>query len=231
LWERSDPARRAAPAPLSRERIVGAAVAIADKEGLDSVSLRKVGAALNSGPMRLYRYVSTKEELLDLLVDAIYEEMLPTRRNRGDWRQTLRAMAQRTRRAASAHPWFIDLVGGRPHLGPNALAFLEASLAALNDTPGFEDIDTVLLAVRTVDAFVLGAIRGEASELRATLQSKKTKKEWQEASGPYMQRLLATGRFPNLARVVRDADHPSFDVAFDTGLECVLDGIAARLSR
>jgi AcrR family transcriptional regulator len=230
VWERPEPDRRPAPAPLSRERIVQAALELADKEGLDSVSLRKVGAALDAGPMRLYGYVATKEELLELMVDAVYGEMASAGRPRGDWRKALRDIAHRMRRAAREHRWFIDLLGGRPHMGPNALVHLEASLAALSDTPGFEDIDAVMQAVRTVNAYVIGAIRSEASELRAELQSGKSRTEWQTSTGPYIQRMIATGDFPMLDRVFRDAKHPSFDVTFDKGLDCVLDGIAARLS-
>ena len=105
------------------------------------MSLRNVGAALDAGPMRLYGHVSTKEQLLELMVDAIYGEMVPTGRLRGHWRKALRSMARRTRKAAHEHPWFVDLLGGRPRLGPNALAYLEASLASLSGEPGFDDID------------------------------------------------------------------------------------------
>jgi AcrR family transcriptional regulator len=229
VWERPEPGIRPAPGPLSRDRIVRAAIAIADAEGLTSVSLRKVGAALEAGPMRLYSYVATKEELLDLMVDAVYGEMASAGPIRGDWREALRSIAHRTRQAAGAHKWFIDLLGGRPHLGPNALAHLEASLAALSDTPGFEDIDAVMLAVGTVNAYVIGAIRSEANELRAERESGLDQTEWQRTSGPYIERMIATGRFPTLAKVVRDATHPRPDVAFEHGLDCVLDGIAARL--
>lgn len=230
VWERPEPVR-SAPEPLSRDRIVRAAIAIADAEGLASVSLRKVAAALDAGPMRLYGYMSTKEELLELMVDAVYGGMASADPVRGDWRKALRSMAHRTRRAAKEHRWFIDLLGGRLHLGPNALAHLEASLAALSDTPGFEDIDAVLQAVGTVNAYVIGAIRGEASELRAERESGMDKTQWQNASFPYLHRMLATGRFPTLAKVIEDATHRSSEVVFDNGLDCVLDGIAARLTR
>jgi AcrR family transcriptional regulator len=231
IWDRPEPRSRPAPGPLSRDRIVRAAIAIADAEGLASVSLRKVGAALEAGPMRLYNYVSTKEELLELMVDAVYGEMSSAGPIRGDWREALRSIAHCTRRAAGEHKWFIDLLGGRPHLGPNALAYLEASLAALSDTPGFEGIDAVMRAVRTVNAYVVGSIRIEASELRAELESGMDKTGWQMATWPYIQRVIATGRFPTIAKVVRDAIHPSPDVVFDQGLDCVLDGIGARISR
>lgn len=231
VWERTEPAARPAPAPLSREAIVRAAVALADAEGLASVSLRKVAAALGAGPMRLYGYVDTKEELLDLLVESVYGEMASEGPIRGGWREALRSVAHRTRSAAAKHPWFVELLGGRLHLGPNALAHLEAALAALSDTGAFESIDAVVQAVGTVHAFVIGAIRSEASELRAEVESGMSQTEWQEATYPYLQRMIATGRFPTLDRVMKDATHPPFDVVFDEGLECVLDGIAARLAR
>ncbi|WP_044966599.1 TetR/AcrR family transcriptional regulator [Sorangium cellulosum] len=230
IWERPEPALRPAPGPLSRDRIVRAAIALADAEGLAAVSLRKIGASLDAGPMRLYGYLDTKEELLELMVDAVYGEMASAGPIPGGWREALRTIAHRTRRAAREHGWFIDLLGGRPHLGPNALAHLEASLAALSGAPGFEDIDAVMMAVGTVNAYVLGAIRAEANELRAEVASGMDQTEWQRASEAYIRRMIATGRFPTLAKVVKDATHPPADAAFDRGLDCVLDGIAARLS-
>jgi hypothetical protein len=135
------------------------------------------------------------------------------------------------RQASKKHAWFVDLVGGRPHLGPNALAHLEASLAALHVAPGFEDIDDVMQAVGTVNAFVVGAIRGEAVDLHAELASGMDKRAWQDATWPYMQRMLAQGELPTIAKVVRDAKHPPPDVAFERGLDCVIEGIAAKLVR
>jgi AcrR family transcriptional regulator len=231
VWERPEPTRRPAPEPLSRDRIVGAALALADAEGLVSVSLRKVGASLGAGPMRLYGYMSTKEELLELMVDAVYGQMAAEGPLQGGWREVLREMAHRTRRAAQAHPWFIGLLGGRPHLGPNALVHLEASLAALSHIPGFENIDAVLQAVHTVNAYVLGALQSEASELHAERESGLDQTAWHEATSPYIDRMIATGRFPTVARVVRDATHPPPRVMFDQGLDCVLDGIAAWRKR
>lgn len=231
VWERPEPARRPAPEPLSRERIVRAAIALADAEGLGAVSLRKVGASLEAGPMRLYGYLSTKEELLDLMVDRVYEEMMSAGPLQGEWRAALRTLAHRTRRAAQEHPWFSELLGGRPHQGPNALAYLEASLTAVSGTSGFEHIDTAIQAVWIVNAYVLGALQSEASERRAERESGLSKSQWQQAHWPYLQRMIATGRFPTIARAIQDATHPAPDRGFDQGLDCVLDGLAARLLR
>ena len=232
VWEQSEPARRPAPGRLSRERIVRAAIAIADKRGLAEVSLRKVAAKLKAGPMRLYGYTSTKEGLLELMVDAVYGEVVEAGPISGDVSAVLRSIALRTRAAAMKHRWFVDLIGGRrPHHGPNALAHWEASLAALSAEPAFADIDTALQAVAIVNAYVIGALRGETSNLLAEREQGMTEREWQESTWPYLQRMIETGRFPLVARVVREATHPPSEVVFERGLDCVIDGIVSRLGR
>ena len=229
VWERPEPTIRPAPNPLSRDRIVRAAIAIADQEGLAAVSLRKVGAALDVGAMRLYGYLSTKEELLELMADAVYGEMVAAGPVEAGWRDALRTIAHRTRHAAQTHPWFSDLLGGRPRQGPNALTYLEASFAALSDTPGFEDIDVAMRALRAVNAYIIGAVQSEASERRAQSESGMTRADWLAGDAPYMTRMLASGQFPQLSRVVEGAAQPPADVIFDDGLNYLLDGIAARI--
>ncbi|MFJ9675452.1 TetR/AcrR family transcriptional regulator [Streptomyces sp. NPDC101221] len=223
VWDRPEQPNR--PVPLDRERIVAAAVALADEGGLAAVSLRKVAARLNAGPMRLYGYISTKDDLFDLMVDAVYAEILPGERP-GDWREALRSLAHGTRRAALRHEWLADLLGGRPALGPNGLAVSEATLAALD---GLADVDTVMRAVETVSAYFTGAIRHEITELRAERATGLSKSEWQRDRGPHVTRMLATGRFPALAKAVHDGTHVDAEESFATGLEWVLDAVAARL--
>ncbi len=225
VWERPEPPSRPALSPLSRERIVAAAIALADADGLAAVSVRKVAAALDAGPMRLYGYLSTKEELLDLMADAVHGE-LPAP-PAGDWRATLRSLAHGLRDVTHRHPWFADLLGGRPSFGPRQLAHTEATLAALTD---FGDIDTVMAVINTVTSYAAGAIRKEIADQRAEAFSGMSKAQYQRALGPYLTRMLATGRYPTLAMVMRDAAHPSPDVVFDTGLDHILAGVAAHLA-
>jgi AcrR family transcriptional regulator len=225
IWERPEPPSRPALTPLSRERIVAAAIRLADADGLAAVSLRKVGAVLDAGPMRLYGYLSTKEELLDLMVDAVYGEIAGP--EPGDWRAALRTIAHQLRAAARRHPWFADLVGRRPSPGPNTLAHMEKALAALD---GVTDIDTVMRIFNVVSAYAIGAIRKEVADRRAEAASGLDERQWQRTVGPYLSRMLATGRYPTLARMVRDAAHPSPDTVFDEGLDDVLAGVAARLA-
>ncbi|MFF3595820.1 TetR/AcrR family transcriptional regulator [Kitasatospora indigofera] len=224
VWDRPEPPTR--PVPLDRERIVGAAVALADEGGLEAVSLRKVAARLDAGPMRLYGYIATKEELFDLMMDEVYGEILPEEEP-GDWREALRVLAHRTRQAALRHEWLADLLGGRPALGPNGLVVAEATLSALD---GLADVDTVMRAVETVSAYFTGAIRREIANLRAERATGLSKHDWQHAAGPRLTRMLATGRFPALAKAVHDGTDLDAEASFTTGLEWVLDAVAARLA-
>ncbi|MGV9720740.1 TetR/AcrR family transcriptional regulator [Nocardia beijingensis] len=199
-----------------------AAIRLADADGLEAVSLRKVAAALDVGPMRLYGYIATKDELLDLMVDAVYAEIRPTGNSR---REVLRSVAETTRQAVHRHEWLADLLGGRPQLGPNALARGEAVIAAL----GGVDVDIVMPVVTAVDAYVIGAVRREIAERRAERATGMDERQWQAAYGPYLERVFATGRYPALATVIRDAAHLDADQTFQTGLDFLLDGIEARI--
>ncbi|ADJ44174.1 TetR family transcriptional regulator [Amycolatopsis mediterranei S699] len=223
VWERPEPANRPAPAPLSRDLIVRTAVELADEAGLDAVSLRKLAAVLDVGPMRLYGYIDTKDELLDLMVDAVHAEIRPSG---AGWREVLTSVAEATRQAASRHEWFADLIGGRPQLGPNALARGEAVLAALDGV----DVDVVMPVAAAVDAYVIGAVRREIAERRAERASGQDQRQWQRTHGPYLERMFATGRFPALETVVRDATHLDADETFRLGLGFLLDGIGAGIS-
>ena len=199
MWERPEPPDRPVLAPLSRERIVRAAIRLADADGLEAVSLRKVAAALDVGPMRLYGYIASKEELLDLMVDAVHAEIRPA----GDgWREVLRSLAEATRHAAHEHEWLADLLGGRPQLGPHALAKGETVLAAL----GGIDVDAVMPVVTAVDAYVIGAVRREIAERRAERATGTDQKQWQAAFGPYLERAFAYGQLGEFPHAVEDCD-------------------------
>ncbi|MFF2554493.1 TetR/AcrR family transcriptional regulator [Nocardia sp. NPDC058058] len=224
VWERPEPPNRPVPAQLSRERIVSVAIGLADADGLAAVSLRKVAAVLDVGPMRLYGYIATKEELLDLMVDAVFAEIQPVGTA---WREVLRSLAETTRQAGHRHEWLADLLGGRPQLGPNTLARGEAVVAAMTGV----DIDIVMPIVDAVNAYVIGAVRREITERRSEHASGMDKQQWQRTFGPYLERTFATGRFPALSTVIRDAAHLDADETFRTGLEFLLDGIQARVAR
>ncbi|WP_454285778.1 TetR/AcrR family transcriptional regulator [Rhizobium arsenicireducens] len=227
LWERPEP--KGPLTPISRDVITRAATAIADRDGLESVSLRKVAISLDSSTMRLYSYISTKAELLELMTDAAFGEMLTAGPPQGDWQEILRSLAYRLREAAGKHPWLVELLGGRPHLGPNGIAFIEIFYASLSGARGFEKIDTIMQTVGTVVAYVVGALRNETNRLQTLQEFGMDQTAWEQAWWPYLERLLASGRFPMMERVVKEANHPSAGAEFERGLDCVLAGISLVL--
>nr|BFE72968.1 hypothetical protein GCM10020092_062690 [Actinoplanes digitatis] len=158
VWERPEPAPRAAPVPLSRAKIAASAIRIADADGLDGLSVRKIAKELGVGPMRLYDYVTNRSELLDLMVDAVYARIAEGGEH-AEWRATVLAVMHRTRAAALDHEWFADLLGARPHLGPHALAVGESTAAALAQAPGVHGIDDLQRALGALNAFLVGALR------------------------------------------------------------------------
>ncbi|NNG38990.1 TetR/AcrR family transcriptional regulator [Flexivirga sp. ID2601S] len=225
VFDRPEPTERPAPVPLSRELIVSAAVALADEEGLEAVSFRKVAAALGAGPMRLYRYVDTKDELLDLMVDHVYGELSGQPAPTGDWRAQLTGLADDLRGAMHRHPWCADLLGGRPHLGPHAVAYLERGLAGL--APAFgDDIVGMTTARAAVTAYALGQVRTELAG--AADQDDRT---WQAASIGGLRDRIASGDYPMLSRIVHESGPVEPDQRFAAGLRLLLDGVAIRLSR
>src|SRR5262245_25957268 len=114
IWARPDRAGRGPRPAHSRAAIAAAAVRIADAEGLDAVSMRRLAAELGAGATSLYRYVARKDDLLDLMVDAVVGEGPPPAAPSGDWRADLREIAYSTRALILRHPWAAMLLAGRP---------------------------------------------------------------------------------------------------------------------
>ncbi|MEV4754598.1 TetR/AcrR family transcriptional regulator C-terminal domain-containing protein [Micromonospora sp. NPDC049559] len=227
VWERPEPQPRAAPVPLSRAKIAATAIRLADAHGLDGLSVRKIAKELGVGPMRLYDYVTNRSELLDLMVDAVYAQIAQADRH-SDWRATVLAIVHRTRDAALDHEWFVDLLGARPHLGPHALAVGESTAAALSQAPGLRGVDELQRALGALNAFIVGALRREVTERRTARSTGTDVSAWQAALGPYLTRMLETGRYPTIARLVIDGAHLDAEETFHHNLVTVLDGITAR---
>jgi AcrR family transcriptional regulator len=229
IWARLDQSARRPKPLLTHHQIVRAAMEIADAEGLQALSMRKVASKLGAGTMSLYRYVTNKDDLLDLMVDAILGEELPDKPS-GDWRSELAEMAQRTRRGARRHPWAIRFMLTRPNLGPQALRTIEYSMASV-DGLGL-DIDQMLDMVSTVQAFAVGFVQAELAEEEAQRRTGLTEEQWRARMAPYIRQLIASGRYPYFERIVIEAeDFPDIDATFERRLSYVLDGLAANLER
>jgi AcrR family transcriptional regulator len=231
LWERLERPLRAPRATLSHERIARAAVELADAEGLDAVSMRRLAGGLGVAAMALYRYVDDKEELLRLMVDAVYGEIAASVTDEPGWRRMLAGHAHRSREVMLRHPWLAQLTSGHlTVLTPSALAVTDRLLAGL-DERGL-DADRMMAAVGAVNAYVHGAVAAEIARERMLRHAGwENADEMREALAPEMTWLLGTGRYPAFARYLRRArDKDDFARQFAFGLDCVLDGIAARIS-
>ncbi|MGR0218508.1 TetR/AcrR family transcriptional regulator [Agromyces sp. ZXT2-6] len=120
----------ASDAGLSKQRVVVEAVRIADREGVDGLSMRRLAGALGAGAMSLYHYVASKDELLDAMIDVVFEEIeLPP--DEADWQSAMRRVAVSTRRVLARHPWAISLMESRTSPGPANLRHREAFTACL----------------------------------------------------------------------------------------------------
>lgn len=199
------PERAAAgrPAQRSRAEITAAAVGIADRAGLDAVSMRRVAAELGTGAASLYRYVETRDELLDLMCDATGAEYsLPSRdddwsagRDAG-WLAGLLALAEQSRAIMRRHPWLPVLILTRALIGPNGLAVLEHYLAVLEDHPAG-------LAVK-LDAFAM------LNSMAATfvLHEQAGGAALAERNVAYLRHALTSGEHPVLARLLSQGHPP-----------------------
>ena len=120
----------ASQTPLSKERVLRQALALADREGLDALSMRRLGRELDAGAMSLYHHVRDKEELLDGMVDMVFAE-IHRPDSAGDWKQAMRARALSAREVLARHPWAIALMESRSTPGPANLRHREAVTATL----------------------------------------------------------------------------------------------------
>lgn len=231
LWARPPRASRGPLPAHSRERIAEAAVKIAGAEGIDAVSMRRVAAEIGTRATSLYRYVRSKEELLDLMVDLVTGEAGVPRPS-GDWRPDLRGIAHHMRAVVKRHPWMISISVFRSPLGPNSLAMTEAMLRVL-DGHGL-DADGMFVIATALSTFTRGYAAGEIAERQAELRSGLGREQWMQSQAQYVAMIREAGAHPLFMRIVEEARAPHDprleQHGFDQGLECLLDGIAARLS-
>jgi AcrR family transcriptional regulator len=163
VWLRAEPDRPRRATPLTRERIVEAAVALLDEQGGEDLTMRRLAQCLAVTPTALYWHVSAKEDLLDLALDQIFGEV-PVPTAGGDWRDEVRALTFAWRAVMLRHPWAPGLVG-RPMLGPNVLARTEALQSALV-RGGFTGVQLAVVT-RTLANYVIGAALTESTWRRS----------------------------------------------------------------
>jgi AcrR family transcriptional regulator len=194
--------------PSQRDKLVTAALELADREGLDAVSIRRVAAELGVRPMSIYTYIASKDELLDLMADAVVAEVLVKQVLPQDWRAAVETIAIRSHKVFVAHPWLAGLSQHRPDLGLNALHHAEQLLAAIAplDLPPEEAWEVLFL----INDYTLGHAVRVAHAPPPT-------------AGNYPP--FEDQQFPHLAATLHGA-RPRSDDTFLAGLQRILDGIA-----
>ncbi|MFJ2189446.1 TetR/AcrR family transcriptional regulator [Kitasatospora sp. NPDC087861] len=219
IWLRPERTGRGPKPAHSRTSIAAAAVEIADAEGLDAASMRRVAAALGAGTMSLYNYVPKKEHLLDLMLDAAvaeydYAALAPT----GDCRADLARLGHQQLGLCRRHPWLPALVISRPGIGPNALRYTDHFLAVT--APTGLDGGARMEAMALFNGFICQYAQYE--------QSAAAGAKWQAELVGYLTRAAMSGEYPNLAQAFATSGPPGDpDTAFDRALDRVITAILA----
>ncbi|WP_371676884.1 TetR/AcrR family transcriptional regulator C-terminal domain-containing protein [Streptomyces sp. NBC_01276] len=219
LWLGSDQPRRGRKPAYSRETITAAAVALADAEGLEAVTIRKVAAQVGAGAMSLYSYAPDKETLLELMVDHVSGELPAAHAPTGDWRAELKAIAHLQRAHMLRHPWLPAALATHRTPGPNTLAFLERALAALRPT-GLDGA-AKLEVFAQLTAFVAGHVGHEIARAAASQSPDRAAAEVR-----YLTAVATDGRHPELAEALAAPGRPlTPEATFDRFLNRLVDGL------
>jgi AcrR family transcriptional regulator len=214
-------------APLSRDRVLRAAVALADQGGISSLSMRKLGEALGVEAMSLYNHVASKSDLLDGLIDIVFSEIdLPSSDSEwSGWRAAMRRRAISARQVLRRHPWAIGLMESRTSPGPATLRHHEAVLGCLRRA-GFS-IELTAHAYSLLDSYIYGFALQEASLPFGT--GEEAAQVAQQISGEF-----SSGQYPYLTEIaMTHVVQPGYDYGdeFETGLDLILDSLQAAAER
>jgi AcrR family transcriptional regulator len=223
IWLRESQGAPEKPAPLSREQIVQAAIELADEGGIDAVSIRRIAARLGVGATTLYWHVRSKSDLYELMFDAAFSE-LPLPEPTGDWRKDLRDVTVNGHDIFRRSPWLI-LIGIQPSVGPGIRRFAEWALRVLEPAGVDRQTRTDILAI--INNYMFGFAHRQTAWLQLRERAGLSEEQWRQRLDAYLDR--ARSGDPALAADIESRLHLTSEASFELGLDCVLDGIAARL--
>ena len=208
------------PLGLSREAIVRKAMEMLDEHGLAKLSMRKLAAALGAAPMSLYWHVPTKDALIELCLDEIYSEF-PLPAPDADWEPALREMMHSLRHLALRHPWWLRAIGEFTTIGPKAVAMADSMLEPMLRA----GLTTAAAAqsVSTVSSFVTGFALAEANFAA---------RGGMDEPPPDLGKIadLYREKHPRYVEMLNDPAVWMLEGQFEFGLDCVIDGIKARVA-
>jgi AcrR family transcriptional regulator len=209
---------------LTRERIVAAGIAIADRDGLPRVSVRRIAAQLDSSPMSLYHYVPSKRDLLNLMLDAANADFGWPAKTITDWRGVLCHFARESRRCLKQHPWVNQLHASDPEYGPESIRILEWLLTSLSKV-GL-DVKTAIQVIRVLYVFVNGFVAAESSG-SSTRNGQGRRPSVNQPT--FAKAILATGDYPHVKRFIEITAEIPDDQGFEHALDLILNGIASEI--
>ncbi|HEX3515318.1 MAG TPA: TetR/AcrR family transcriptional regulator [Trebonia sp.] len=240
LWGRRERGKRGPRPGLSPDAIVEAAVRIADAEGLEAISMARVAAKLGFTTMSLYRYVTSKDELLQLMFNASASGADSVVIEGDDWRSRLRSWAIIQRDMLDRHPWITQMPMAAPPVAPNSLHFVERALAALDGT-GLTDTEKMRV-IGLLSSFTLSEARmaNDAARAMAAVAQTGNASDGDGGKGPpvtfeaLLRELVDERTYPHLYRLAW-ASSPDESLSeheeFLAGVELILDGVQALISR
>jgi AcrR family transcriptional regulator len=228
IWRRLRDDPELPDARSTYSRIVDTATSLADAQGLDAITMQRVAKRLDMPTMRLYRFVRSTEEIVELMVDAVFEYNLQVEDSMG-WKSLLRSMAWQLRRAFLRHPWLVWSVAAAGPLTPNVVAHTDQLLAAVRRF-GI-DSDNGMVALLTVRSYTAGATASHLAQNRLLRREGADNLDGLADSADSVHAYLpCASRFPAYRRYVHEAERKDdAEWQFSVGLDCVLDGIGSHL--
>jgi AcrR family transcriptional regulator len=227
LWERIEGSSRGPRPTLTHDQIARAAVEIADADGLSAVSMRHLAERLGVATMGLYRYVTGKDEVYELMLDAVAADLaLPD----AGWRTVADSYARQLRALSLRHSWMYQAFARVPaSLSPANVALMEKALGSIEGL-GL-DVDTMMAVFGTVNSFARGAVFAEVTQREALERHGwESEDDARLAYLPWVRWMLNSGRYPKVTRyIIEGSNEDDAEWQFEFGLNCMLDGIAARL--
>jgi AcrR family transcriptional regulator len=228
VWARPRRPQNSQPA-LSRDQILAAALEMLDAEGIEGLTMRRLGAKLGAGATSIYWHVAHKDELLELAINEVMGEIELPDGPDVTWRTAAKALAIGVRSMILRHPWIISLSGARPNIGPNAMRLSDRTLAILI-AEGFEGVPAGYVASLLM-SHAIGAATVEAAWRTAVRRSGLTAEDLTRSFNEYQE--LVGADYPTYRGWMREV--AALDIgraqedSFAYGLECLLDGVESRL--
>lgn len=214
---------------LDREGILRAALEIADAEGLDGLTIRKLATSLGVSPMAVYRHVRDKAEIVEGLLDVVVRDAAPTEHGESEWRPWLRATFGRMRAALSAHPGVLPLLGTQASFGLSAMRAMEGVLGVLRSA-GL-DGPAAARAFHGMISYTIGAVAIEtAAKGQRTPEEAADHAEWLRRSRLRFE-ALGSGEFPNILDLAPDLARYATDTQFEDGLDRLIDAVAREVGK